>query len=102
MTQRQRTIIDDHMQNGYFRYEVLRRLNVWQFGVIFERNILRGVRFDYMIDCLRELTPSGQVEQINAWARENHAAKCKESPLTEITKMMDAEGVYDRKLPPCE
>lgn len=80
LTPRERTIIDDHMQNGYFRYEVARRLNVWQFGVIFERNILLGVRFDYMIDCLRDLTHSGQVDQINAWARENHSAKCKEQP----------------------
>lgn len=98
MTPRQRTIIDGHMQEGYFRYEVVRRLNVHQFGVIFERNILGGIRFDYMIDRLRELTPDEQVELINAWERENHAAKCKANALTELTQLMDKEGVYDRKL----
>lgn len=70
-------IIGEHMMEGYFRYEIVRRLNVHQFGVIFERNLLGGIRFDYMIDQLRDLTPDGQVEQLNAWARENHAAKCK-------------------------
>lgn len=69
-------IIDEHMQNGYFRYEVLRRFNVHQFSVVFERNILMGVRFDYMIDQLRGLPPEECADQFSAWERENHLRKC--------------------------
>ncbi len=91
-------VIEERMEQGYFRYEMLRRLNVHQFGVIYERNILLGVRFDYMIDQLRDLTSLGQNDLFKEWEREIHFAKCRSVALSDLTRQMDAEGVYDRRL----
>ena len=69
-------IIDDAMEQGYFRYELLRRMNVHQFGVLFERNITLGIRFDAMVDRLRDLTPEGIVTQVSEWEKEIERHRC--------------------------
>lgn len=40
----------DNLAVGCLRYEALRKLNVRQFGELFERNIREGIPFDTLVD----------------------------------------------------